>query len=434
VEPFPRQDGVLHAEGVSLEAIAEGVGTPVYVYSRSHMEHRYRTLVAALEPRGADICYAVKANSNLSVLRCFAELGAGFDIVSGGELQRVVTAGGDPGRVIFSGVGKRTDELDLALKLGIRCFNVESAAELERLAGRARVHGRRAPVSVRVNPDVDARTHPYISTGLKHSKFGVAVPDARELYRRASADDALDVVGIDCHIGSQITDSEPLLAALDGLLELVDELRRDGISLSHIDLGGGLGVRYHAGTDEEDFDAGGYGAALNQRLADRPERLVLEPGRYLVANAGVLLTRVEYLKPATDAAGSHFAVVDAAMNDLIRPALYQAWHDVLPVKAAGAGAQQRRWSVVGPVCESGDFLAHDRELSLAGDDLLVLCTAGAYGMVQSSNYNTRGRPAEVLVQGSRWQVIRRRETVRDQLAAELPDDNGTALGSGALES
>lgn len=441
MQAFPRRHGALHAEDVNLDDIAAGAGTPVYVYSQGYMEHRYRTLEAALAPRGADICYAVKANSNLSVLRCFVELGAGFDIVSGGELQRVVSAGGDPAAVIFSGVGKREDEIDLALKLGIRCFNVESAAELRRLAQRARLHGRRAPVSLRVNPDVDARTHPYISTGLKTSKFGIPIGQARALYRQACLDEALHVVGIDCHIGSQISTPEPLLEAVDNLLNLVDDLARDGIELEHIDVGGGLGVSYRhapagttaAGTsdadpDDAEFDITAYGQALNRKLEGRSERLVLEPGRYLVANAGLLLTRVEYLKPAAAAGEASFAVVDAAMNDLIRPALYQAWHEVVPVNAAAADVTPRRWSVVGPVCESGDFLAHDRELALAGDDLLALCSAGAYGFVQSSNYNSRGRPAEVMVQGNRWHIIRRRETIRDLLALELPDDHGGALG------
>jgi len=428
VRAFTRIEGSLHAEGVPLADIAASVGTPVYVYAQSHMQARYRMLTDALAPRGADICYAVKANSNLSVLRTFHDLGAGFDIVSGGELQRVIRAGGDPARVIFSGVGKRVDEIDLALKLGIRCFNVESAPELARLSERARLHGRVAPVSVRVNPDIDAGTHPYISTGLKSSKFGVTPAVARELYHQATRDPALAIVGIDCHIGSQIATPAPLLEALDSLLNLMDELARDGIALQHIDLGGGLGVNYRAGaglagdSDVEDFDVMAYGRALNQALHGRDERLILEPGRYLVANAGLLLTRVEYLKPADSASDTSFAVLDAAMNDLIRPALYQAWHDVVPVGPATSHADRRPWTLVGPVCESGDFLARDRELELAPEDLLAVLSAGAYGMVQSSNYNTRGRPAEVMVKGDGYRVIRRRETVRDQLAPELPDD------------
>lgn len=429
MEAFPRIDGIMHAEGVALPEIAARLGTPVYVYAQSYFEDRYRTLAAAMAPVGADICYAVKANSNLSVLRCFHDLGAGFDIVSGGELQRVITAGGDPSRVVFSGVGKREDEIDFALKLGIRCFNVESAAELARLSARARLHGAAAPVSLRVNPHVDARTHPYISTGLATSKFGVPVAEARDLYRQAATDPWLRVVGVDCHIGSQIARQEPLLQALESLLALVDELAGAGIPLEHIDVGGGFGVTYR---DEPDFDVAAYGRALNRLMAGRRERLILEPGRYLVANGGVLLTRVEYLKPASTEGGVSFAVVDAAMNDLIRPALYQAWHQVVPVGTPAVAA--RRWNVVGPVCESSDFLAQDRDLCLAAGDLLAVLSAGAYGMVQSSNYNTRGRVAEVLVHGDRFRVVRRRETVRDQLALELSEDEPFPLGCGIAGS
>jgi len=443
MQAFPRIDGVLHAENLPLPTIADRVGTPTYVYSQAYFESRYRTLEAALAPRGGDICYAVKANSNLSVLRCFAALGAGFDIVSGGELERVLAAGGAPETVIFSGVGKRVDELDLALKLGIRCFNVESAAELERLSARAALLGRVAPVSLRVNPDVDPRTHPYISTGLKHNKFGVPAAAARDLYRQAAGDPHLRVTGVDCHIGSQLGSAEPLLEALASLLTLVDDLARDGIEVDHVDIGGGLGVNYEAGDGDPDatgFDAEAYGRALQTALAGRRERLILEPGRYLVANGGVLLTRVEYLKPGAEGEPG-FAVIDAAMNDLIRPALYQAFHDVRPVVTdkgtpfAAARAELarpllppvRRWNVVGPVCESGDFLAQDRELALEADDLLAVCSAGAYGFVQSSNYNTRSRPAEVLVSGEDFRVVRRRETVRDQLALELPEGAVTRL-------
>lgn len=431
MEAFVRIDGVLHADGVALTDIADRVGTPVYVYARRYIEARYQRLVDALAPLAVDVCYAVKANSNLSVLRTLQQLGAGFDIVSAGELQRVLYAGGAARDVVFSGVGKREDELDLALKLGIRCFNVESAAELTRLAERARLLGRVAPVSLRVNPDVDAGTHPYISTGLKSNKFGVPVDQARELYRQASRDPALEVVGIDCHIGSQIVTPEPLLEALASLLTLVDELKREGIDLHHLDLGGGLGVSYRDGDPE--FDVSAYGAALRQALAGRTERLVLEPGRYLVANGGVLLTRVEYLKPAADAEGTSFAVLDAAMNDLIRPALYQAWHDVVAVSPGLPTAEPRRWNLVGPVCESGDFLAQDRVMALSDDDLLAVLSAGAYGMVQASNYNSRGRPAEVMVDGNEFQIIRRRETIRDQIALELPGEHLPAPGHNAFE-
>ncbi len=434
VQAFPRKGGELYADGVPLAQIAGQVGTPVYVYAQRHFEARYAALEAAMAPRGADICYAVKANSNLAVLSCFQALGAGFDIVSAGELQRVLCAGGSADRVVFSGVGKRTDEIDLALKLGIRCFNVESAAELERLAERARLLGRVAPVSIRVNPDVDPMTHPYISTGLKSNKFGVPRDAARALYRKASKDPALSVDGIDCHIGSQIQEPAPLLEALDSLLALIDDLSTDGIDLQHIDLGGGLGVSYDNAADPAaGFDAAAYGAALNQALAGRPQRLVLEPGRYLVGNGGVLLTRVELLKPGAGADDPGFAVVDAAMNDLIRPALYQAWHDVTPVhEATPASTAARRWDVVGPVCESADFLARDRTLALADGDLLAIRSAGAYAMVQSSNYNSRPRPAEVMVNGSEFRVVRRRETIRDLLALELAEDSAglAPLGDG----
>jgi len=416
---FELRDQVLHADGVALQAIAEQVGTPVWVYSRAHFESRYRGLLAALSPLQPEICYAVKANSNLGVLRCFAELGAGFDIVSGGELQRVLGAGGDPGRVVFSGVGKTVEEIDFALKLGIACFNVESAPELERIAARAALLGTRAAISLRVNPDVDAGTHPYISTGLRRNKFGVPIDTARELYRRARALPSLSVRGIDCHIGSQIASPAPLLEALVSLLRLIDDLAAEGIVLSHLDLGGGLGVRYR---DEPDFDVASYGSLLNTALAGRDLQLVLEPGRYLVANGGVLLTRVEYLKPGATADAPNFAIVDAAMNDLIRPALYQAYHGITRVTPPGPDASTRVWQVVGPVCETGDFLGHDRELALAPGDLLALHSAGAYGMAQSSNYNTRSRAAEVLVEQDSFRVVRRRETVRDQLRLELPEE------------
>ncbi len=432
MEAFVRIDGLLHAESVPLTEIAARFGTPVYVYAESHLEARYRALTQALAPRGADICYSVKANSNLSVLRTFHRLGAGFDIVSGGELQRVIAAGGDPARVIFSGVGKRVDEIDLALKLGIACFNAESAPELARLSARAALHGVAAPVSIRVNPHVDANTHPYISTALASSKFGVVPEQARSLYRQANRDPALRIVGVDCHIGSQIQTPEPLLEALASLLDLIGELERDGIELQHIDLGGGLGVSYRDGADEGGFDAAAYGSALNRALNGRRERLILEPGRYLVANGGVLLTRVQYLKPAASDDGTSFAVVDAAMNDLIRPALYQAWHDVVPVAPPNPGARADTWTVVGPVCESADFLARDRELDLAPEDLLAIRSAGAYGMVQSSNYNSRCRPAEVMVRGDQVRLIRRRETVRDQLALELPDERRVQFGAAPL--
>jgi diaminopimelate decarboxylase len=415
VDAFSITDGVLHAENVPLPRIAEAVGTPTYVYSTAHLKAQYQRLRRALGELDADVCYAVKANANLAILRLFAEQGAGFDIVSGGELQRVISAGGDPARVIFSGVGKSVAEIDFALKLGIRCFNVESASELDCLSERARVLKRQAPMSIRVNPDVDAGTHPYISTGLRSNKFGIPPGQAVELYRRAQADEYLSVHGIDCHIGSQIGTIDPLIDALRNLLELTDRLSAEGIRLEHVDVGGGLGIRYG---DEEELDVEAYGAALCELLRGRELKLLLEPGRYLVGNGGVLLTRTRFLKPTTAETEKNFAVVDAAMNDLIRPALYQAWHEVRPVTPR-AGAAELCWDVVGPVCETGDFLAERRELALQEGDLLAVMSAGAYGMVQSSNYNTRPRPAEVLVAGDRFRVVRRRETTRDQLALEL---------------
>lgn len=408
---FSRTDNALHVEDVSLTAIADAVGTPAYVYSQSTIEDRYQRLAESLGD--AAICYSVKANSNVAILRLMQDLGAGFDIVSGGELERVLLAAGDPERVIFSGVGKSVAEIDFAIKASIGCFNVESAQELERLEDRARLLSRVAPVSVRVNPDVDARTHPYISTGLKENKFGVPEAQALEMYRRAAASDVLDVRGIDCHIGSQIEDPAPYVAARDRLFRIVDTLSREGIDLHHVNLGGGFSIRYQ---DESDFDVGGFSREVAAAVASRGLTLVIEPGRYLVADAGVLLTRVEYLKPAPDEGYRNFAVVDAAMNDLMRPALYQAWHRVEPVIASSA--QPRRWDIVGPVCETGDFLALDRDLALEDDALLAVFGAGAYGMVLASNYNSRSRPPEVLVHGDAFRVVRRRETVRDQLAPE----------------
>ncbi len=403
---------VLHVESVPIPEIVASVGTPVYVYSRAYFESRFRTLEAAVSGcgTGSRVCYAVKANSNLAVLKLFADLGAGFDIVSGGELMRVMAAGGDPGTVVFSGVGKAAEEMDLALKLGIDCFNVESAGELERLASRAALLERPARVALRINPDVDAATHPYISTGLKENKFGVPADVALELYEQAQANEWLVPVGVACHIGSQIESMVPMLEAMARLLELVDALSERGIVIEHLDMGGGFGVTYQ---DEVDFDITSYGAQVRQALEERQIGLSVEPGRFLVANGGLLISRVEYLKPASQPDGRQFAVVDAAMNDLIRPALYQAWHRVDSVCAPGADAVAGHWDVVGPVCESGDFLAKDRTLTLAAGDLIAVHSAGAYAMAQSSNYNSRPRPAEVLVDGDRFQVIRRRETIED---------------------
>jgi diaminopimelate decarboxylase len=400
---FESRDGVVHAERVPVTEIAERFGTPCYVYSKAALTGAYRAFADALAGRDALVCYAMKANSNLAVLDLFARLGAGFDIVSGGELARVIAAGGDPRKVVFSGVGKTPAEMRQALRAGILCFNVESEGELERLAEVARAMGTRAPVSFRVNPDVDAGTHPYISTGLRENKFGVPFDEAARLYRRAHADGALEVVGIDCHIGSQITETAPFLAALDRVIDLVDALAREGIVLRHLDVGGGLGIRYR---DEAPPAVGDYIAALFERIGKRPWKVLFEPGRALVGNAGILLTRVEYLKTGPE---KSFAVVDAAMNDLMRPSLYDAWHGIDPARSSDAPV--RRLDVVGPVCETGDFLARDRELAVRDGDLLVVRSAGAYGMSMSSNYNSRPRAAEVIVDGDACHLVRERETI-----------------------
>ena len=415
MDAFNYRDGQLFAEGVALSVIAEQFGTPTYVYSRAHIEAQYRSYADALQGVEHLVCFAVKANSNIGVLNVLARLGAGFDIVSGGELERVLAAGGRADRVVFSGVGKTREDMRRALEVGVHCFNVESTDELERLQVVAAEMGKVAPVSLRVNPDVDAGTHPYISTGLKENKFGIAIADAEEVYVRAAQLPNLEVVGVDCHIGSQLTTLEPFLDALDRLLVLVDRLGECGILLRHLDLGGGIGVRY---CDEQPPSAGEYVKAIRERVGDRDLALVFEPGRYIVANAGVLLTRVEYLKHTEH---KDFAVVDAAMNDLIRPALYQAWMGVSAVQPrAGDG---RAYDIVGPICETGDFLAKDRTLNLAEGDLLAVESAGAYGFVMSSNYNTRGRCAEVLVDADQAFEVRRRETVAELFAGEslLPE-------------
>lgn len=412
---FNYRDGELFAEGVGLSAIAERYGTPTYVYSRAHIEAQYRSYADALQGTEHLVCFAVKANSNLGVLNVLARLGAGFDIVSGGELERVLAAGGRADRVVFSGVGKTRDDMRRALEVGVHCFNVESTDELERLQVVAAEMGKVAPVSLRVNPDVDAGTHPYISTGLKENKFGIAIADAEAIYVRAAQLPNLEVVGVDCHIGSQLTTVEPFLDALDRLLVLVDRLAECGVHLRHLDLGGGVGVRYR---DEEPPLVADYIKAIRERVGDRDLALVFEPGRYIVANAGVLLTRVEYLKHTEH---KDFAIIDAAMNDLIRPALYQAWMGVSAVKPrAGEG---RAYDLVGPICETGDFLGKDRVLNLAEGDLLAVQSAGAYGFVMSSNYNTRGRCAEILVDGDQAFEVRRRETIAELYAGEslLPE-------------
>jgi diaminopimelate decarboxylase len=410
MNPFQRRDGELHAEDLPLSRIAREFGTPTYVYSRSALEQAWLAFERALAGRDHLICYAVKANSNLAVLDVFARLGSGFDIVSGGELARVLAAGGDPGKVVFSGVGKTAAEMRAALDAGILCFNVESAQELERLDAVAGDAGRRAPVSIRVNPDVDPKTHPYISTGLRQNKFGVPCSEARELYRRAAALPNLEVKGVDCHIGSQLTEIPPFVEALEKILELADALERDGIAVSHLDLGGGLGIRYQ---DEEPPAVADYARALFQALGRRPQKILVEPGRALVGNAGLLLTRVEYLKHGDE---KNFAVVDAAMNDLMRPALYDAFHEIVAVRE-GYGPDGV-FDVVGPVCETGDFLGHGRRLAVAPGDLVAVLSAGAYGMSMSSNYNTRPRAVEVLVDRARAHLARRRESVAELFSLE----------------
>jgi len=415
MDAFNYRDGELFAEGVALSAIAERFGTPTYVYSRAHIEAQYLAFADALAGTPHLVCFAVKANSNLGVLNVLARLGAGFDIVSRGELERVLAAGGQPDKIVFSGVGKTREDMRRALEVGVHCFNVESTDELERLQVVAAELGVRAPISLRVNPDVDAGTHPYISTGLKENKFGIAIADAEDVYVRAAQLPNLEVVGVDCHIGSQLTTLPPFIDALDRLLALIDRLGDCGIYLRHIDLGGGLGVRYR---DEEPPLAADYINAVRERIDGRDLTLVFEPGRFIVANAGVLLTEVEYLKHTEH---KDFAIVDAAMNDLIRPALYQAWMDVTAVRPRATPA--RAYDIVGPICETGDFLAKDRQLALEEGDLLAVHSAGAYGFVMSSNYNTRGRAAEVLVDGDQAIEVRRRETVAELFAGEslLPE-------------
>ena len=407
---FEYLDGSLHAESVPLEAIASEFGTPCYVYSGAALASALNRFQAACEGHDALVCYAMKANSNLAILKLFAGMGAGFDIVSGGELARVVAAGGDPGKVIFSGVGKSAAEMRDALELGILCFNVESAAELARLAALASDAGRRAPVSFRVNPNVDARTHLYISTGLKENKFGVEFDAALDLYRAAARLPQIEVVGIDCHIGSNVIEYAPLIEALDKMLGLVDRLAAEGIRLRHLDLGGGLGIRYR---DETPPDVGAYLREVFARVGARGLKLLFEPGRNLVGNAGVLLTRIEYLKHG---AVRNFAVVDAAMNDLIRPALYDSWHDIVPLR--NSGGPEVVYDVVGPVCESADFLGKGRKLAVREGDLLAVMSAGAYAMCMSSNYNSRPRAAEVMVDGTKTHLIRERERPEALFALE----------------
>ncbi len=407
---FSYRDGGLAVEALPLADIAARFGTPCFVYSRAALEGAFREFDAAFAGIPHLVCYAIKANSNLGVLNVFARLGSGFDIVSGGELARVIAAGGEPSKIVFSGVGKTDDEMAQALALSIHCFNVESSSELEhlnRVAGRL---GKRAPVSFRVNPDVDPRTHPYISTGLKESKFGVAFDAAHALFRRAAAMPHVEVRGIDMHIGSQITELAPHVEAAEKAFALIDQLALEGIHLEHIDIGGGIGIRY---CDEETIDPYEYALAIGRLRGNRSLKVLLEPGRFLVGNAGVLLTRVIYLKPGAE---KNFAIVDAAMNDLLRPALYDAWHDVRPVHPRASPPIV--WQLVGPVCESADFLAHDRELALEEGDLVAICSAGAYAMAMSSNYNSRPRAAEVIVDGKTAHLVRSRESIAELYARE----------------
>lgn len=420
---FSYHDNVLHAESVALTDIARQFGTPTYVYSKAALHQHFSAYADACKKHGRNeetalVCYSVKSNSNLAVLNVLSKLGSGFDIVSGGELLRVLAAGGDAHKVIFSGVGKSRDEMQLALSHDILCFNVESIPELHRLNQVAGEMGKRAPISLRVNPDVDAKTHPYISTGLKDNKFGVAYEDAMATYRVAAALPNIDVIGIDCHIGSQLLDDAPLLAAVDKLIELIDQLAAEGISLHHMDIGGGIGITYDdeqpvAVTDYLDRLFTKIDAWRKQKYQTQAIKVLFEPGRSIVGNAGVLLTEVQYIKHGES---KNFAIVDAAMNDLMRPAMYEAWHGVEEVTPRATPAQT--YDVVGPVCESGDWLARSRELRIEQDDLLAIMSAGAYGMTMASNYNTRGRAAEVMVDGGSVHLIREREKPADLFALE----------------
>ncbi|APV49279.1 diaminopimelate decarboxylase [Betaproteobacteria bacterium GR16-43] len=406
-----RKAGALHLEGVALEDVARRFGTPCYVYSRSMVEAAFREFDEGLAGVDHLVCYAVKANSNLAILDVLRRMGAGFDIVSGGELARVLAAGADAGRVLFSGVGKSEAEIRTALAARIHCFNVESEPELERLDALAGALGVKAPISLRVNPDVDAKTHPYISTGLAGNKFGIPYGSALEVYRRAAKLRNLEVHGIDCHIGSQILEAAPLEEAVDRVLALADAVQAAGIRLKHVDFGGGFGIRYR---DEATIDVAAYTRTLAARMQGRGLKVLLEPGRYIVGNAGVLLTRVEYLK--VDKA-KRFAVVDASMSELIRPMLYDAWHEIVPVTQSARG-EALAYDIVGPICESTDVLGTGRSLAIAGGDLLAILSAGAYAMAMASNYNTRPRPAEVLVDGDKAYEIRSRERVESLFADE----------------
>jgi diaminopimelate decarboxylase len=408
---FNYRNNELFAEDVAVQDIIYKYGSPCYIYSRATLERHWKAFDQAFGEKAHLICYAVKANSNIALLNLLARLGSGFDIVSLGELERVIAAGGDPRKIVFSGVGKREDEIFVALKIGIRCFNIEVSSELDRINQLAEHLGVMAPVSFRVNPDVDAKTHPYISTGLKENKFGIDIEQALIEYRRAAAMPNINVVGIDCHIGSQLTETRPFLDALDKILDLVAVLEADGIHLHHLDLGGGLGIRYN---DEHPPEPADYIKAVLQRLGNTGFEILLEPGRAIVGNAGILVTQVEYLKPT---AHKNFAIVDAAMNDLIRPSLYSAWQEIIPVNQQ-SNAPEQQWDIVGPVCETGDFLGKDRALKLSQGDLLAIRSSGAYGFSMSSNYNSRPRVAELMVDGNQLHLIRERESIAQLWAGE----------------
>ncbi|MFT6153612.1 MAG: diaminopimelate decarboxylase [Crocinitomicaceae bacterium] len=408
---FQHINGELFAENVAVSDLAEQFGTPLYIYSRKAFSDNYMAYANAFADQEALVCYATKANSNIAVLNVLAKLGAGFDIVSVGELERVLKAGGDPSKIVFSGVAKTTDEMRRALAVGVHCFNVESAAELERLNDVAIEMGLKAPISLRVNPDVDAQTHPYISTGLKENKFGVDIDVAKEVYAQAKQLPGLEIKGVDCHIGSQLTQLDPFLDALDRLLSLVDALSEQGIELEHIDLGGGLGVTYD---DEVPPTPQDFADAILPKLAGRNLKIIMEPGRSIAANAGIFVTEVEFLKSNGD---KNFAIIDGGMNDLIRPALYSAWQRIVEVQPR-TNTDKKVYDVVGPVCETGDFLGKDRELAILPGDLLAVKSSGAYGFAMASNYNTRNKPAEIIVDGDQFHLIRRRETITDQLSAE----------------
>jgi len=417
MDHFQYKSNQLQAEGVTVQSISEQFSTPVYIYSRATLERHWKAFDQAFNGKPHLICYAVKANSNIAVLNVLARLGSGFDIVSVGELERVLKAGGNPDKIVFSGVGKRHDEIRRALEVGIRCFNVEVSTELDRINSIAIDMGVIANISIRVNPDVDAQTHPYISTGLKENKFGLAIEAAFLEYQRAEAMQGLNVVGLDCHIGSQLTDTTPFVDALDRVLALVQRLETVGINIQHLDLGGGLGIRYR---DEQPPEPAEYVKALYDKLGDSPYEILLEPGRAIAGNAGVLVTKVEYIKPAED---KQFAIVDAAMNDLIRPALYQAWQEIIPVNLA-SNASETLYDIVGPVCETGDFLGKDRALAIKEGDLLAIRSAGAYGFSMSSNYNSRPSVAEVMVDGDQVHLVGARQTVESlwQNEALLPNE------------